>query len=341
MAVFILLLLSLASQLANEPRPHPAPENTGGQPFAIGVLRRDGVVSPFAAFDGKHWTAPWPVDVHMLDLPIDVQGIPSKWWGKVGTVSDMTAWVDGVNRGPIHLLRPALLPLMCERRIAVISDYHGEQTEAPSLLPPYPKDGLAVTGTQRVEHIEILSAQSPEWAPTAVYLAAEFDRAEQAAIRAFTDWDHPVTHEERRQMPVELEAMYRAPMDEAGWTAYYVETVKRYTPRVEDDDCGLVTSASGWMAVGPNGKRAAKLNARVTYCDRRDVAYMLPLGLIPVDGRSYWAFQLSGYGREGYLVVRPTPKRVEMNVTYAAGLCPRGFSGPSPSPNPSPRALVH
>jgi hypothetical protein len=340
MAVFILLLLSLASQLAGEPRPHTAPDNNGARPFAIGVLRRDGVVSPFAAFDDKHWTAPWPVDVHMLDLPIDVQGIPSKWWGKVGTVSEMTAWVDGVNRGPIHLLRPALLPLMCERRIALSSDYHGEQTEAPSLLPPYPKDGLAVTGTQRVEPIEILSAQSREWASTAVSLASEFDRAEQDAVRAFTDWDHPVSHEERRQMPVELEAMYRAPMDEAGWTAYYVETVKRYTPGVEDDDCGLVTSASGWMAVGPNGKRAAKLNARVTYCDRRDVTYMLPLGLIPVDGRSYWAFQLSGYGREGYLVVRPTPKHVEMNVRYAAGLCPRGFSGPSPSPNPNPRALV-
>ncbi|MBW8713863.1 MAG: hypothetical protein JF632_07240, partial [Acidobacteria bacterium] len=185
MAVFILLLLSLTSQLASEPRPHPAPENDGAQPFAIGVLRRDGVVSPFAAFDGKHWTAPWPVDVHMLDLPIDVQGIPSKWWGKVGAVSEMTAWVDGVNRGPVHLLRPALLPLMCERRIAVISDYHGEQTEGPSLLPPYPKDGLAVTGTQRVQPIEILSAKSPEWAPTAVYLAPEFDLAEQQAIRAF------------------------------------------------------------------------------------------------------------------------------------------------------------
>jgi hypothetical protein len=340
MAVFILVLLSLASQLTSEPASRAAADRQNAQPFAIAVLRRDGVVSPFAAYDGKHWTAPWPVDVHAIDLPIDVQGIPSKWWGKAGAVSEMTAWVDGVNRGPVHLLRPALLPLMCERRIAVISDYHGQPTEAPSLLPPYPKDGLAVTGTQRVEPIEILSAQSREWAPTAKYLAAEFNRAEQEAIRAFTDWDHPVSPEERRQIPVELEAMYRAPMDEAGWTAYYVEAVKRYTPQVEDDGCGLVTSASGWMAVGPGGKRAAKLNARVTYCDRRDVTYMLPLGLIPVDGRSYWAFQLSGFGREGYLVVRPTPKHVEVNVRYSAGLCPRGFSGPSPSPNPSPQALV-
>src|SRR6478672_2385782 len=105
MAVFILLLISLASQLAGEPRPRAAVENKDAGPFAIGVLRRDGVVSPFAAFDGKRWSAPWPVDVRGLDLPIGVQGIPAKWWGKAGPVSEMTAWVDGVNRGPIHLLR--------------------------------------------------------------------------------------------------------------------------------------------------------------------------------------------------------------------------------------------
>ena len=153
---------------------------------------------------------------------------------------------------------------------------------------------------------------------------AEFDSAEQEAIEAFTDWDHPVPHEARRQMPVELEAMYRAPMDEPGWTAYLRRNSQaiRASGR-KTTGCGLVTSASGWMAVGPNGKRAGKLNAHVTYCDRRDVTYMLPLGVIPVDGRSYWAFQLSGYGREGYTwSFGPTPKRVEMNVTYAAGVCP-------------------
>jgi len=112
-------------------------------------------------------------------------------------------------------------------------------------------------------------------------------------------------------------------MDEPGWTAYYIEAVKRYEPEPEDEGCGLVTSASGWMVVAPDGKRSATLAARVTYCDRRDVAYMLPLGLVPVQGRSYWAFQLSGYGREGYLVVRPTPKRIESDVKYSAGVCVR------------------
>ena len=29
--------------------------------YSPGQLRRDGLVIPFAAFDGKHWSAPWPM----------------------------------------------------------------------------------------------------------------------------------------------------------------------------------------------------------------------------------------------------------------------------------------
>jgi hypothetical protein len=323
MAAFFLFLLTLAFQPSNQPRPSSTGEKSGSAPFTIAVLRRDGIVSPFAAFDGKQWAAPWPSDLRSLDVPIDLAGIPAKWWGKAGPISEMTAWVDGVNRGPIHLQRSTVLPLMCESRLAMVSDYRSTQSQSPSLEPPFPKDGLAVSGTQRVERIEILTRESPEWAPTASFLAAEFDNAEYSAIEGFTAWKHPVPRAARRKMPVEVEALYRAPMDEPGWTAYYIEAVKRYEPGAEDEGCGLVTFASGWMAVAPDGKRSANLAARVTYCDRRDVAYMLPLGLVPVQGRAYWAFQLSGYGREGYLVVRPTPKRIESQVKYSAGVCVR------------------
>jgi hypothetical protein len=123
-------------------------------------------------------------------------------------------------------------------------------------------------------------------------------------------------------VPVEIEAMYRAPMDSPGWVAYYVEAIKRYPPGPDDGDCGLITSAGGWIVVGLDGKRSTKLTAHVTYCDRRGVTYMLPLGLIKAQGLTYWAYQLSGYGREGYGVVRPTPKEAVAEVQYSGGTCP-------------------
>jgi hypothetical protein len=322
MWVFLAFLLSLAFQ-TKEQAPAPSVDRHEAPPFTVAVLRRDGIVSPFAVFDGKEWTTPWPTDLRSLELPIDMQGIPAKWWGKPGAISEMNAWVEGVSRGPIHFQRSTVLPLMCESRLALVSDYQSSEAAAPSPEPPFPKDGLAVSGPQPVERIEILSAASAEWTTTATFLAAEFDAAENTAIEAFTAWKHPVPRPARRKIPVELEALYRAPMDAPGWTAYYIEAVKRYPPGPEDDGCGLITSASGWMAIGPDGKRSAKLVAQVTYCDRRDVTYMLPLGVLTVDAKTFRAFQLSGYGREGYVIVRPTPKRIESHVKYSAGVCMR------------------
>ena len=291
-------------------------------PFVLGVLRRDGIVSPFAVFDGKNWTAPWPTDLRSLELPIGLESVPRKWWGKGGAVSQMTAWVDGVNRGTLRLARPAMVRLMCASRLGLSSDYRSPQPAPPPDVQPYPKDGLAVSGVQRVEPIDIMSPASSEWAPAAGLLLEPFDKAEQAAIDGFMGWQHPVRRVERGKVPVELEAMYRAPMDRPGWVAYYVEAIKRYPPGPDDGDCGLMTSAGGWVVVGPEGKRWTKLTARVTYCDRRGVTYMLPLGLIKAQGRTYWAYQISGYGREGYGVLRPTAKELVAEVQYSAGSCP-------------------
>lgn len=321
MLLLLLTLLSFGLSPSADSRMQAAPA-ADDAPFTAGVLRHDGIVIPFAVFDGKGWSEPWPTSLLNVDLPIDTANVPLKWWGKIGPITEMTAWSEGVVRGPIHIVRPTVFPSMCVPRLGLVSDYRSTQTPE-SLLPPYPKDGLAVTGAQRVGKIEIVSKESSEWAGMAASLANEFDDAEHAAIKAFTDWNDPIPRTTRRLKPVELEAWYRVPMDEPGWTANYVETVKKYPPGRGDNGCGLVTSTNGWVFVGPDGKRNVKLTAHVTYCDRRDVTYMLPLGWLSVQNRSYWVYQLSGYGREGYLVARPTPKRLEVAVQYSAGFCPR------------------
>ena len=323
-SALLILIAILARQSAGAPPAQRGTEKAshdGPAPFTIGVLRRDGYVSPFAVFDGKRWSSPWPTDLG-ADARRVKTGIPPQWWGKTGPLSEMSAWIEGVNRGIVHLTRPVLLRVMCEWRMGLASDYHSDQSSPSQSEQPYPKDGLAVSGVQAVDPIEILSAESPEWGPTAAFIKDEFDRAEQDASRVYTDWRNPIPRSVRSNTAVQVEAMYRAPMDEEGWTAYYVEGVKRYPPAPEDKDCGLVASAGGWMLVSPKGKRSVTLHGNVTYCDRRGVTYMLPLGLIKVQGKSYWTFQLSGYGREGYMVVRPTPKGADIVTHYSAAFCP-------------------
>ena len=62
----------------------PPASNDETAPFLIGVLRRDGIVSPFAAFDGKDWDIPWPDDLRWKELPIGLESVPSQVVGKAG-----------------------------------------------------------------------------------------------------------------------------------------------------------------------------------------------------------------------------------------------------------------
>ncbi len=312
----LLLLLVLPAR--------PEVTDDGDAPFLVAALRRDGTVIPFAAFDGKNWKAPWPEEVEQKPLPAELASIPREWWGKPGPLTQLTAWANGVNRGVIHLHpgRAVRLHIMCDTRAGLASDYRSPEEVSPLAGQPYPKDGLAVSGNQRVDRIRILTAESPEWAAAAREMTVDFDEAEERAARSFLEWKHPFSKVARRRYRPQIEAMYGAPMDEAGWTAYYLEAVREYPPGPDDRGCGLVTSAGGWMAVAPNGKRSFNLRARITYCDREGVAYMLPLGLIAARERNYWVYQMSRYGREAYLIVRPHRDQVVSEVQYSAGTCP-------------------
>jgi hypothetical protein len=308
---------------APQPDARLQPEVPDQSSFVLGVLRRDGIVSPFATFDGESWTEPWPTELRFLDLPISIDAVPRKWWGKAAAPAEMAVWAGGVRRGTLRLEGPTTLRIMCSSRLALRSDYRSSESVPPPIEQPFPKDGLAVSGPVTVAPIDVVPRTSPEWASAALQLPDPVEAAELNAARAFSAWKHPVPRAERRKVPVELETLYKAPMDAPGWTAYYFEAVKRYRPGPKDGDCGLLTSASGWIAVGPGGKHWTEIGARVTYCDRKDDIYMLPLGLLKAGGRTYWSYQLSGYGREGYVVAHPTAKVVEMEIQYPAGSCPR------------------
>jgi len=322
MSVRSFLSLTLLAVLLAPP-PAPVGQAADPTPFLLGVLRRDGFISPFAAFDGKNWSAPWPADLQYLKLPGSLEAVPGKWWGKAGARAELSLWADGVRRGAARLERVAVVPVTCGTRLALKSDYTSRDTAPPPTVQPYPKDGLAISGTQTIDAIETVPNTAPEWSSIAMKLVAPADQAETASIDAIPDWKHPFARRERQKIPVQIEMLYRAPMDAAGWTAYYVEAVKRYPPGPEDDDCGLVTSVKGWIRSGPEWKGQDLITARVTYCDRKGLTFMFPLGLIETRGRNYWVYQLSGYNREMYFVVRPTPRDIETQIGYEAGFCGR------------------
>ena len=314
-----LLLVVAMAALAGLAAPYA--QQPGTAEALVAVLRRDGLVLPFAAFDGRRWVSPWPAAMRNQELPIGFDDIPAAWWGAPGPQRTMTLWTDGVRRSEVAIERPATIPLLCSARVMLRSAYTAAEPAPPPFVQPYPKDGLLVSGGHRVEPVPRIAPGSAEWNAAPVVIRSAFDAAEEAAAAAYSDWRHPVAREVRQATPIRIEALYRVPMDEAGWAAYFVEAVREYAARPEDEGCGLVTFVSGWLRVGPEGRVDADLSGRVTYCDRRRVAYFLPLGVMTLDGRRYWIVQTAGYDREWYSVIRPTPRRIEVDVDYPAAQC--------------------
>lgn len=305
--------------------PGPGGADDGGS-FALAVLRRDGIVAPFAAFNGRRWSAPWPDSVFGQELPISLSDVPKKWWGLDTPPQTMALWRDGEQGGDVTLTGLTTMPLMCSARTLVRSDF---KTSGPLPSPrerPFPKEGLLVAGRLAVvEKIRTLDKGTAEWNGTVIRVAEKFDQVENNALNVYTDWYHPVLRERRKLMPVTLEAAYAADTDSAGWRAYYVEAVRQYPPGLADkDQCGPTTFVAGWILVNTTDTRNAEffLRGQITYCDRHRVTYMLPLGLITADAKKYWVFQSSGFAEEWYEIARPTPRRIEAHVTYNAGHCP-------------------
>lgn len=313
-----LITLCLALLGLSDPLRASLQERPGA--FMLGVLRRDGIVVPFASFDGRRWAKRWP-ELLPSERPISLQDVPEGWWGIQPPPVRLRHWTDGAVVGEVTLTAPVVTPLMCQRRMALRSDYKSSQPAPPGFVLPFPKDGLVVAGEATISTIATVDPSSEEAKRVLGLALEEFNSEENRSASAFTQWRHPVKSSERKKLPVTLEAIYRAPTDDPEWTAYFIEAVREYPPGPNDKDgCGLATYVSGFVMT--NGPRVEfRTGASITFCDRKDVGYMLPLGLIQANGKNYWVFQHAGFETESYQVLRPHRRGVDAAVTYNAGVC--------------------
>jgi hypothetical protein len=289
---------------------------------ALAILRRDGVMFPFASFSNDDWRISWPVSLKSLEIPVTLQAIPERWWG-TPTPGEWRAHLLTGQSLPVEARGPQLFPLMCGRQLGVLTSYQSAAELPPGPVEPFPKDGIVVSGGVPIEPIETVDPKSLEWTPLATTLQREFERVEEETARAVlanTGWRHNLRAAERRKYPMRLESWYRSPSGEPGWDVSYVEAVRAYPARPEDKGCGLETIVSGWLH-HYNGelKRARDLRGKITYCDRVGALYMLPLGRIRPKERSYWIFQLSGWEDEWYDVVEVGRERNRYVIEVYAG----------------------
>ena len=300
--------------------------------LVLAVVRNDGILLPFAAFNGRKWSAPWPflqrrLGPNTIELPVNVASVPLDWWGGEAP-GDWRLWPrNSETPKPLTLSTLVMMQIGRSRQI-------GFRTDQPPVLPPVPpfelpvpKIGIAVAGEAPMTPIATVSALSGAWKTFPESLRAEILKAEDRALGAISStdpWRHPYKREMRATLPPELEAWYVTPVGTGELRVSYVEAVKKYPLQPDDKGCGLETFVSGWVHHDGNQREKVKtrLNAVITYCDRRGVSYMLPFGQMKVNDRVHWIVQMSGRDHEWYAVVEATPDQAKYVAEFQAGSAP-------------------
>jgi len=291
-----------------------AVESPGGA-FGVGVLRRDGVIIPFAAFDGKRWGNAWPPPALDLTVPIGLRGVPAKWWGPMRALESWQAWTTGEPQ-TLRIVQPDWVNVHCVRQVGLRSDYVPPIAAPPRTEQPYPKDGLAVSPPQPVERIAVVPATSEELRAVMPALLAAFNQAERLVEQRY---GHPVSRRAREGRVPDLDAVYAVGEHPR---IYYVEATRRYRELgLRMDDCSAVAFGTGWFAREGDEVRSLDTAVDLLACNRAGASYMLPLGAMRVAGRLFWLAQFAGWDHERFVVVEIKPKTVEAVLSVWGGGC--------------------
>jgi hypothetical protein len=283
--------------------------------FGVGVLRRDGIIVPFAAFDGKGWVENWPPPAVDLVVPIALRDVPSKWWGPTAALGQWQSWATPEPQ-TLRVVQPDWVDVHCTRQIGLRTDYEADELPPPRTVQPYPKDGLVVSPPQPIERIAILSPDSTDARTAMPVLRESFNRAERLIENRY---DHPVSRRAREGRDPQIEAIYAVGENPR---VYYVESSRRYRLLGQAaDDCEAIAFGTGWFAAEGPQVRALFMSVDLLNCDKRGARYMLPLGAMRLRGSLYWLAQYSGWDNERYVVDEIKQKSIKAVISAFGGSC--------------------
>jgi hypothetical protein len=289
----------------------------------VAVLREDGIMLPFASFDGRNWKSAWPQSVDRV-LPASLDDIPDSWWGG-SPPGPWHVWRPGEKGrpAPLSLKSPATIAVGQVRRLGIRTDYPLVALPVHPFAVPFPKAGLAVAGTADLKPIASVSRLSPAWGQMLGSVRRAVDLAEERAVVAlqrYASWAHPYKRSFRERVEPELEAWYTTRFADVRYGVSYVEAVKKYPPGPKDQGCGLESFITGWVHHEPkDAPPKTELRAAIMYCDRDRASYMQPFGELEARGRTHWIVQMAGQDHEWYAVVELRPGRVRYVAQYEGG----------------------
>jgi hypothetical protein len=293
--------------------PHAA---AADEAFTVAVMRRDGIVIPFAAHDGRRWSSSWPPPRFDLQIPVALDGVPKSWWGPARAAADWQVWPAVTAAAPrtAHVTQPDWIDAHCVRQVGLKTDYRSDRPVPPLTEQPYPKDGLAVAPPQPLLPIEIVPPGIAARILAAAGFADRFNKAERVTALGF---GHPINQRARESAEPLVEAVYAFGDNPR---AYYVEASRSYR-KVADGGCTIIAFATGWLIESGGRTRWGDVAVDLLPCSKYGATYMLPFGAMRIGARTYWLAQYSGWDHERYVIVELKKDRVDAAVNVWGGGC--------------------
>ncbi|MGE5361745.1 MAG: hypothetical protein ACM3NQ_22230 [Bacteroidales bacterium] len=308
---------------------------TVGQPqpdrrFTLAVMRRDGILVPFASYDNGHWYNRWPLPSDDPEVPLSLAAVPPDWWGIEGTNSSWTLWTPDGKARQVKVTGTLAFDAHCMTNVGLNTDYKSMAPAPPLEQHHYPKDGLAITGTIPIEPVVVSEASDSMWKSLEQMLRPNINYAEVGLLRGL-----PLTDARFRLTPngdpsiqrvaPKLEVVVAAAGIKPETLTVYFEATKRYeaSDTTVARPCGAVTFVSGWVhrAAAGQGLLDNNVQSRLTDCTQWNVDFRTPLGVVRIAGKPFWIMQVARWGGEAYEVVEIGDNRTTVVMSTAGGWC--------------------
>ena len=286
--------------------------------FTIAIVRPDGRMVPFAAYDAGEWLAAWPEPREAFDDVAAPDAVPSIWRTRGQRVPDVWRF-SPLPGGPPTDLRVTgvdLIDAHCQRQFAL-------RTALPA-VPVAPNEharklGIAVdVPNAAVSSVEEVVRGTAQWTTAQRLVAPVFARMEANAAG-----------QSRQELPAETPAptpQISSLVREIGASRpsmYFVAEKKYRTGRSQmDASCHALSIMTGWLLPQADGTYVvAGARMFVTDCDAKEARMGRPLGTIRIGNQPFWVLQEHGYEDETYLIVEVGPSEIRYPLTVNGGGC--------------------
>jgi hypothetical protein len=314
LAVLVLLSLGLAPEVMQSSVGQSKPD-----PFAVGLMRSDGVLIPFAQYDGHKWLNPWPsARDASKDEPSTIADLSKPWFVSDGKSSP--AWYIWWPKGTLHVLKPSKIVQVeshCEKE-------WGLTTELPQDLKKTNRDGIigiAADKKREIDPVSEIDDKAEEWSKLSSFILSTFSRQEEIQAADLSAFLPPPSQEERKAVSPTLSHLFRGDALITDQSLYYFEALKQYQKPIpgNDQSCNDLFFR-GWILRDTTGSlKPVTTTIGWTDCEKTDNT--IPLATLSLDHRIFvFALDL-GYEGESYSIFELKNSEIELLLETAGGSC--------------------